>query len=122
MINEFTKYDPNTGKITLIGSCNDAKLAAMTDYITGHWDAEIYHIVDGVAVEKPQAELDAQQLVKDTSDAINMRNALLAESDKYVLSDFPTTLGTEWQTYRQELRDLPDHVDWPNAALPIKPE
>jgi len=47
------------------------------------------------------------------------RNHKLAETDVYMVSDFPITTEqkTEWQTYRQKLRDLdfsdPDNITWP---------
>ena len=42
---------------------------------------------------------------------IKRQNALTM-SDRYVLSDYPITDAkrTEWTTYRQALRDLPDNV------------
>lgn len=47
------------------------------------------------------------------------RNSKLAETDVYMVSDFPITTEqkTAWQTYRQELRDMdfsnPDNITWP---------
>tara|TARA_R100001463_G_scaffold51032_1_gene101562 strand:- start:2031 stop:2273 length:243 start_codon:yes stop_codon:yes gene_type:complete len=47
------------------------------------------------------------------------RNAKLAETDVYMVEDFPITTGqkTAWQTYRQSLRDMnfsdPDNITWP---------
>lgn len=45
---------------------------------------------------------------------LNKRNVYLAASDYTQIPDatFPGTL-TEWQTYRQQLRDLPTHSSWP---------
>jgi len=45
---------------------------------------------------------------------LNRRNVYLTQSDYTQISDatFPGTL-TEWQTYRQQLRDLPTHSNWP---------
>lgn len=48
------------------------------------------------------------------------RNAKLAETDVYMVSDYPITTEqkTAWQTYRQSLRDMdfsdPDNITWPN--------
>ena len=48
------------------------------------------------------------------------RNAKLAETDLYMISDFPITTEqkTAWQTYRQSLRDMdfsdPENISWPN--------
>ena len=47
------------------------------------------------------------------------RNSKLAETDVYMISDFPITTEqkTSWQTYRQALRDMdfsdPDNITWP---------
>ena len=47
------------------------------------------------------------------------RNAKLAETDIYMISDYPITTEqkTAWQTYRQALRDMdfsdPDNITWP---------
>ena len=51
------------------------------------------------------------------------RNSILAETDVYMVSDFPITTEqkTAWQAYRQALRNMdfsdPDNLNWP-----IKPE
>ena len=50
------------------------------------------------------------------------RDGLLAETDWMALSD--VTMTTEMTTYRQALRDITTHTNWPNleeADWPIKP-
>jgi hypothetical protein len=50
------------------------------------------------------------------------RNGLLRETDFYALTD--VTMTTEMTTYRQALRDLPAHENWPSLAdadWPTKP-
>ena len=49
------------------------------------------------------------------------RNAKLAETDCYMIEDFPTTKKAEWKTYRQKLRDM-DFSDLDNIIWPTKPE
>ena len=50
----------------------------------------------------------------------NERNALLAETDFYALSD--VTMSSDMGTYRQELRDLPaDTSDPTDVTWPTKP-
>tara|TARA_Y100000004_G_scaffold190256_1_gene247115 strand:- start:903 stop:1145 length:243 start_codon:yes stop_codon:yes gene_type:complete len=51
------------------------------------------------------------------------RNAKLAETDIYMVSDFPITTEQKnaWQTYRQALRDM-DFSDLDNITWPTKPE
>lgn len=50
------------------------------------------------------------------------RDSLLQETDWMALSD--NTLSSEWATYRQALRDITDHPDFPylaEADWPVKP-
>ncbi len=50
----------------------------------------------------------------------NKRNALLAETDYLALSD--NTMSAEMTTYRQALRDITSHANWPNLDdWPTKP-
>lgn len=52
----------------------------------------------------------------------NKRNKLLLETDVYGLSD--RTMSSEMTTYRQALRDLPAHANWPflnESDWPTKP-
>ena len=49
------------------------------------------------------------------------RNSLLADSDIYMIEDFPTTKKAEWKTYRKALRDM-DFSDLDNLNWPTKPE
>jgi hypothetical protein len=48
------------------------------------------------------------------------RNALLAESDCFMVEDFPTSKKAEWKTYRQKLRDM-DFSNLKNISWPDKP-
>tara|TARA_R100001460_G_scaffold93171_1_gene135088 strand:+ start:97 stop:297 length:201 start_codon:yes stop_codon:yes gene_type:complete len=60
-----------------------------------------------------------------TEDDLRMfRNAALEESDWTQMSDSPLsdTKKTEWATYRQALRDLTNHTDWPEVTLDDFPE
>lgn len=65
-----------------------------------------------------QATLDANTAAGHRA----TRDAKLAETDFYALSD--VTMSSEMTTYRQALRDLPTHENWPNledADWPTKP-
>ncbi len=42
------------------------------------------------------------------------RNGMLASSDWTQQPDIPEETRTKWQSYRQALRDLPTHENWPN--------
>ena len=53
----------------------------------------------------------------------NKRNRLLSESDWTQVADAPVD-ATAWATYRQALRDITTHTNWPNlddADWPTKP-
>ena len=63
---------------------------------------------------------EAELLSLQQDDKRSERNALLAKTDFYALSD--VTMSDAIKTYRQELRDLPAHKDWPDVDFPTKPE
>ena len=79
---------------------------------------------DGVTTTKAEHEA-AYQATLDARTAEGhraTRDAKLAETDFYALSD--VTMSSEMTTYRQALRDLPDHSNWPNLEeddWPTKP-
>jgi len=76
---------------------------------------------DGTKAEKEtayQTKLDEAQATAHRS----RRDAMLAETDWTALSD--VTMSAAMTTYRQALRDITDHADWPNleeADWPTKP-
>lgn len=79
---------------------------------------------DGVTTTKAEHEA-AYQATLDASTAEGHRNtraSLLADTDFYALSD--VTMTDAMTTYRQALRDLPSHSNWPNledSDWPTKP-
>ena len=64
-----------------------------------------------------QAKIDK----RESDGARTRRNELLAKTDFHVLDDSPT-MSNEMKTYRQALRDLPSHSDWPYVDFPTNPE
>ena len=76
-----------------------------------------------------EAEWDAKEasfLVEQAAEKVASirveRNRLLTETDFYALSD--VTMTDAMTAYRQALRDLPDHSNWPNLESgdwPTKP-
>ena len=69
-------------------------------------------------INKPSGETDQNLANFHRSE----RNALLAETDWMASSDL--TMSDEWKTYRQALRDLPNHSNFPNLTeqdYPTKP-
>jgi len=79
---------------------------------------------DGVKTTKAQHEA-AYQATLDANTATSnrsTRDSKLAETDWYGMSD--VTMADNMKTYRQALRDLPTHSNWPNledADWPTKP-
>tara|TARA_R100000231_G_C5311545_1_gene160561 strand:+ start:572 stop:1072 length:501 start_codon:yes stop_codon:yes gene_type:complete len=69
---------------------------------------------DGVSHTKSEQETAYQaRLDADTATANRAtRDAKLAETDFYALSD--VTMSSEMTTYRQALRDITTHENWPN--------
>ena len=61
------------------------------------------------------------ETIKETDELKAERNSRLADSDIYMIEDFPTTKKTEWKTYRKALRDM-DFSDLDNLTWPTKPE
>ena len=56
---------------------------------------------------------------------VEKRNNKLFASDWTQMPDITLTNKDEWLTYRQALRDLPTHSNWPNledSDWPTKPE
>ena len=79
---------------------------------------------DGVTTTKAEHEAAYQtRLDADTASSNRLiRDAKLAETDFYALSD--VTMSSEMQSYRQSLRDITTHDNWPNLAdnnWPTKP-
>ena len=73
-------------------------------------------------IEAEVARLIAEQPAKE---ARAKRNRLLADSDWVTIraTDTGTAVPTEWQTYRQALRDITEQTGFPeNIDWPIKPE
>jgi hypothetical protein len=65
-----------------------------------------------------QATLDADTAERNRA----TRDTKLAETDFYALSD--VTMSAEMTTYRQALRDITTHSNWPNLSdddWPVKP-
>jgi len=80
---------------------------------------------DGVTTTKAEHEAAYQATLDAATATTNRatRDTKLAETDFYALSD--VTMSAEMTTYRQALRDITSHANWPNleeADWPTKPE
>lgn len=88
--------------------------------------------VNGVLTDMTTDEIAAYQAEQSTwaagandrtaADNREKRNQLIAETDYFALTD--VTLTAEMTTYRQALRDITSHANWPNLSdsdWPTKP-
>tara|TARA_E500000331_G_scaffold159932_1_gene155026 strand:+ start:2702 stop:3190 length:489 start_codon:yes stop_codon:yes gene_type:complete len=86
------------------------------------------YIKDGKAYLNTVTDLTTEEktaLDKEISDGIaesqrKKRDSRLAETDWMVTKalEAGTTIADNWKTYRQALRDLPTHKNWPNLKSP----
>ena len=81
------------------------------------------------AFDNQTGDTEEQQLERKINEQVRLhREQLLKDSDWSQLSDngLSSTKKTEWQTYRQELRDLPSGIsskqDITDLVYPTKPE
>jgi hypothetical protein len=70
---------------------------------------------------KTQAQVDADKLAQKTGSMRLERNGLLSASDWTQVPDAPTDKAA-WAAYRQALRDITQHPDWPNVDWPEVPK
>jgi hypothetical protein len=79
-------------------------------------------VMNWSVLSKTQAEIDEYDTLMAQTNR-NKRNELLLATDYHGLSD--STMSTEMASYRQALRDITGHANWPNLNpedWPIKPE
>jgi hypothetical protein len=122
-MNIFTIYNLQTGEIehstSTVAQINEVGLLEGQGIIEGDYQPNEYKVVSGEAIQRTDNILEILR---------NKRNALLKESDWTQLNDCPLsdTKKTEWQTYRQALRDLlAGHQDTDNideVAFPNLPQ
>ena len=87
-----------------------AEFAAANGYVPVADGDYVEHIVDETyPINIIEAKYARDEKLK-SSDWTQMPDSPLSDSDK-----------ASWATYRQALRDLPDHADWPNVDWPTKP-
>ena len=70
-----------------------------------------YRLEEQVVQEKTTEELAQEKRAE--------RDNLLAQTDKYMLPDFPITdeEREQYKAYRQYLRDLPEQAEFPNVDV-----
>ena len=85
--------------------------------------------INGVTGERTETDdgLPNERIRHTSEEYLQMlrfeRNCLLKESDWSQLPDVPNEIQIAWQSYRQELRDLPANtIDLSNPIFPTKPK
>ena len=104
------------------GVVQDAKGNWVENYVARDMFADTTE--DGVTTTKAEHEAAYQATLDAATAETNRatRDAKLAETDFYALTD--VTLTAEMTTYRQALRDITTHANWPNLNdddWPTKP-
>jgi len=134
---DFIVYN-TTGQIVRVGQCQEIDFLLQANdnenILEGTADVATQYIENGVVTNMPERPVgyykfdytqkawvqdydkaDAEQRIK--------RGRLLKESDWTQLPDVPLTNKTEWATYRQELRDIPEQSGYPsNVVYPTPPQ
>lgn len=137
-----TYYEPETGKIVghaiSIEQDVQANKPEGCEILSGIWEPNEYRIIDGAAVALPVQPSEFHRFdyalnewfdsrsVQDMWFAVRVeRNRLLSESDWTDTLSAQERLGPElfsqWQAYRQALRDITLQADPFNIVWPIRP-
>lgn len=127
-------YDPLTQKVTTATTPtrNVVRLmteADATDPITNEVNTDLVGTPiygNDWVLTRTVVDLTAEEIAEQDAATAETnrakRNELLAATDYLALSDM--TLSTEMTTYRQALRDITSHANWPNLSdddWPTKP-
>ena len=107
VIGEVPSYNSSTQIVTQNETATE---------VGGQWTYEY-------TVRNKTSEVLAAEVASVTASARATRNGLLAETDYMALSD--VSMSAEMTTYRQALRDITSHANWPNMSdndWPTKPE
>ena len=126
-VDEVLESDPPTDGI---GKYQYPQQNGVTKNSDGKW-VKAWEIVDMFAdIEgvqtKSEQEAAYQKSVDDGAASINRdkRDTILKDTDWWAMPDSPT-MTSEQTAYRQALRDLPSHSNWPHLEdndWPTKPE
>jgi hypothetical protein len=122
MVEEYTKYNQDTGEIEYTFTGNPEDAAVNQPCIKGNYSFKEYVILNGKPVKKSDEEIneirerEALVLLRDE------RNARLIGSDWTQLPDVSVDKEA-WALYRQQLRDMTDNIVDPfNPVWPKEPQ
>lgn len=91
------------------------------------YDSELDKVVENYELELKEGESLELAIVETSAQVREMRDQFLRESDPIVFKavEGNSSVSTQWSTYRQALRDLPSHDDFPfltESDWPTSPE
>lgn len=122
----YTKYNKATGKIIGILISSSPENLALNVHegeavIEGEYSMTDQMVVDGVVVDRPAAELEAERLAAAWDNLRAQRNRMLSSCDWTQVPDAPVDQAA-WAAYRQALRDVPSNTTDPaNPVWPLPP-
>ena len=93
-------------------------------HIVSDLEGTHYHLSwDGSSVSADDDALATYQTAEKWKDIRSQRDALLSDTDWIVTKakETGTNIPTNWKTYRQALRDVPDQTDPDDITWPTKP-
>lgn len=112
---DFPEYDPEY-----------QECVEVTPELKGESYTQTWEVKEKFTAEeriKYNEEKEKNLFISLTESNRGARNQLLAESDWTQVADAPVD-QTAWATYRQELRDITQHPNWPHledSDWPVKP-
>ena len=113
-MNEYTIYNPDNGCIVKALRCPpellEVNLAGNDKYVEGFYDPSAYRIEDGKAVSTVTEDNEIER------SNLTRRHSELKATDWTQLADVALTDSqkTKYATYRQALRDITTHSNWPD--------
>ena len=100
----------------------DIDVAGLT--ASGHIEGNNYHLSwDGSSVSADDDAKATYQTAEKWKNIRSERDALLSDTDWIVTKakETGTNIATNWKTYRQALRDVPEQTDPDDITWPTKP-
>lgn len=112
-------FPPHTGTIEFMRERDDGDFDLIKS-IDGV--EEFVRVIPEADKNYPNGRPDPEQ---EELMARDLRNGYLGVCDVTQLPDYPSAKKAEWATYREALRNLPDHENWPmlqEGDWPVPPE
>lgn len=128
---DYVIYNTSSGEILKVIKVLSSDAAAANtpsgySYLQSTADISTQKVSGGSVVSKTDSEKTTFNNSILSRNAIKKRNKLLFDSDYIQTVDFNAKLSdsarTNWQNYRQALRDVPDQAGYPSSITwPTKP-